>query len=125
MSVKLKLLRSDNEDLVRFAQIVQLGFDQVPDVATGKAVSINRDTSLTDNVDFAFVDSSGGPVTISLPASSDRTLTFRSVTNSTNAVKIQAATAAKINGTQSFLTLDALAALVFRYNPTTKAWWSL
>jgi hypothetical protein len=125
MGIKLKLLRFDDADVTRLAQYVQLAFDQIPDVATGKAVSINRDTSLSENVEFAFVDSSGGPVTISLPASSDRTLTFRSVTNSGNAVKIQAATAAKINGTQSFLTLGALTTLVFRYNPTTKAWWSL
>lgn len=125
MGIKLKLLRFDDADVTRLAQYVQLAFDQVPDVATGKTVSINRDTSLSDSVEFAFVDSSGGPVTITLPASSDRTMTFRSVSNSTNAVKIQTGNAQKINGNTALLTLDALATLVCRYNPQMKNWWSI
>lgn len=125
MSIKLKLLRTDDEDLTRFAQIVQLGFDAIPDASGGKTVTVNRDAVLSDNVEFVFVDSSGGPLTISLPATSDRTLTFRSISNSTNAVKIQTATAAKVNGSASFLGLDPMASIAFRYNTLGKTWWSI
>jgi hypothetical protein len=129
VGVKLKLLRSDNEDLVRFAQIVQLGFDALDQgtehLASDRAVTVSRDTQIASSTGFVFVDASGGPVTVSLPTTSDQTLTFRSVTNSTNAVRIQAATAAKINGTSPYMTLAPLASLSFRQSPTTKAWFTI
>jgi hypothetical protein len=106
-------------------QIIQLAFDQVPDASGVKATTTLKTTVLPAGIDFAFVDSSGGPITITLPTTSDVTITFRSISNSTNPVKIQTADATKVNVSQAFMTLDPLGTLAFRYCSTTKGWFTL
>lgn len=125
VSIKLGIFRSDDADLVRALQLIQLAFDKVPDASVSVSAYITKNYTVSSNVDFVFADSSGGAITVTLPSTGTSTVTVRNTSSSSNAVTVQQANAAKISGSQAVVAVSANKSVAFRWNSMAKVWFTV
>jgi hypothetical protein len=119
--VKLQLLRTDDADLTRFAQLVQLAFDRVPSADDRISLRASSSQVIPGNVDFVFADPSSGAITLTLPTTGTFTVTVRNISDLSR-LSVQAASAAKVNGTTAVVTVPAQSSVAFRYDSTSRIW---
>jgi actin-related protein len=124
MAIKLRLLRSDNPDLIRAMQIVQTALDEVPaaTVETTPHVNANYTIASTDTVVFA--DPGNGIITLSLPAVGTHAVAVRNIAqNGTVVVKV--VDGSKINTSVASVSIGGKDSLTFAYNGSVKSWFDL
>lgn len=119
-SKNLKWQRTGNPDIDRNMQAVQQAFADGT-IAGPEKVSVTKDYRVVGSESFLFVDSSRGPIVVSLPVQMAGQLVVKSVSASSNPVTVKVVDGAKIDATKSSVTVASFQSISLINDG--KLWW--